>query len=101
MYVCVCVFVCIAEALELISTAANHSNAAIRKMVRRAMVLGVSPLFGNLSDLSKRRSALPNQTVADALSSALLQASVTEQTLRVGTDRKLPFPAFKFHSLNL
>lgn len=27
-------FMCTAEALELISTAANHSNAAIRKMVR-------------------------------------------------------------------
>lgn len=42
----------LSEALELISTAANHSNAAIRKMV---------------SPLSKRRSALPNQTVADAV----------------------------------
>ena len=30
---CVSLFVCFAEALELISTAANHSNAAIRKMV--------------------------------------------------------------------
>lgn len=36
LYLCV---VCVsAEALELISTAANHSNAAIRKMVRPAIL---------------------------------------------------------------
>ena len=37
-------FICVAEALELISTAANHSNAAIRKMVRLSAALNVTVL---------------------------------------------------------
>lgn len=62
----------LSEALELISTAANHSNAAIRKMVSR------------LSDLSKGRSALPNQTVADAV------ATVNRVAASLGGRAKAP-----------
>lgn len=51
LYMCMC----IAEALELISTAANHSNAAIRKMVRiySTLLSSVFFFFFLLSSLSK------------------------------------------------
>lgn len=91
--------VCVSEALELISTAANHSNAAIRKMVRNRTPPWLFSFWALISFWPKQRSALPNRIAADPVASASsVVASVCDgaNVYRNGTDRKLPFPDSSF-----